>query len=116
MTNRQKLLQDAKELITKIPMESREALAKAIQNNVGIVDLELLGYPQRYVNSLEDYGIDTIEKLMNVQPESLFDVPQFGDAAFIKLYECLAKFNELEEIYATIDGKVTVKKSLVNMQ
>jgi len=116
MTNRQKILQEAKDLIAKIKPEARDALALAVANNASVVELELLGYPQRYVNSLEDYGIHTIEQLLNTAPENLFSVPQFGDSAFIKLYECLAQFSEWNEIIKKLNEKVSVAKTTVSMQ
>lgn len=116
MTNRQKVLHEAQELIAKIKPEAREALALAVSKNASIVDLELLGYPQRYVNSLEDYGIHTIEQLLNTSPENLFRVPQFGDAAFVKLYECLAQFSDWVQIHQKFNEKVIIKKPTVSMQ
>ena len=116
MINKQNVLQNVKKLISKIPTESRDALAVAISKNTSIVELELLGYPQRYVNSLEEYGILTIEQLMNTSPEILLGVPQFGDTALIRLYECLIKFVDLNKITKNLKQKVVVKQSTVSMQ
>lgn len=107
---KQEILRKVQKLIDAIPEKARIALAKASRDGTGVVDLELLSYPQRYVNNLEENGINTIEELLNKKPAELLELKQFGSNALLDLYKCLSNFHKLEAISAILENKVVIKK------
>ena len=101
---RSKIMIEVMELLKKIPKEAREAMAIAASEGAGISDLELLKFPARYINNLqEQHGITTMRELLNKKPEELIALRQFGDSALISLYQCLAKYHELQEISLALE-------------
>jgi DNA-directed RNA polymerase alpha subunit len=101
----------------KMPVEIREALDSisgkaliALEQGINdpIADLELLEFPQRYVNLLEDKGISLIGELLNYKWHELIGFKQFGVKALLKLYQCFAVYDTLKDKVAETQREVVI--------
>jgi len=82
----------------RIPPEARAAIARGIRRGDAVANLEYLGLSPRYMNLLENsrFNIITLQQLMAHNRDELLDIPGFGESALQQLFECLARYDELE--------------------
>lgn len=100
-----------------MPEEVRDALSRisdaaleAIQQGLDdpIADLELLEFPQRYVNLLEEKGISLVRELLNYKWFELMAFKQFGIKGLIKLYGCFSRYDELKGLTSRLEREVVI--------
>jgi DNA-directed RNA polymerase alpha subunit len=81
-----------------IPQKARVAIAEAVVRGDALANLELLGLPVRTINMLEysRYQITKLEDLLNCRREDLLEIPNFGRGSLQQIFECLARYDQLE--------------------
>ena len=74
------------------------AISKAVIRGDALANLELLGLSVRTINMLEHscYQITTLEDLLNCRREDLMEIPNFGRGSLQQVFDCLARYDQLE--------------------
>jgi len=91
--------------LPKVPDEAREAIARGIEDDHPICNLEDLckddhGKPclsQRMLNQLESAGIITLEQLMNKKKQQLLAIPNLGPEGLKAIFLALSKYDKFRE-------------------
>lgn len=91
-------------MIHEVCPEAKDAIARAVQQESPISDLEALGLNSRSISQLNDAGIITMGELMSKSPEQLLLLVRsgkkkysFGEGSLKQLFNALARYHELEQ-------------------
>jgi len=69
-------------------------LNQAIQDDMGVVDLELFGLPMRVINKLESSGIITLKELLYCTDKKLLSISQIGPKQIQSIKIAIHKIGE----------------------
>ena len=91
--------------------EAQRAIARGVQRDDPVANLEYLGFAVRNINILEGshHQITKLHQLVNCSREELLQIPNFGRSALDELLECLSRYDELEEAKRRMVGPRIVK-------
>lgn len=83
-----------------ISTAARLAIAKGIERGDCVIEMEAIGLPQRTVNALEEskFKIVRLEELVKCQIFQLREIKNVGEKAVDQIIDCLARYDELENI------------------
>lgn len=95
-------------MFSKISTNARHAIAAGVEREDPVADLELLGFPQRHINLLEEANIMTLTQLVQYRPFQLLQLHQFGQIALDNLMNCLSRYDELDAIKSDLEREVTL--------
>ena len=84
----------------EIPEKTLLAIRKGIKRGDAVVEMELMGLPQRVINALEDsdFQIIYLEKLVNHTLEQLLTISNIGEKAIKQLIEILSNYDKLDKM------------------
>jgi hypothetical protein len=83
-----------------LPPAALQAISRGIERGDCVVEMEILGVPQRMINALEysEYKIVKLEDLVNRRLDDLMTIDNVGVTAINQLINALSRYDELEKI------------------
>jgi len=81
------------------------AIAKAIEEETPVSELEALGVEERVCNMLEKRAIFTIADLLDTSEERLLKIPNMGKTCLSKIKRALQRLPELEDAWEDFIGE-----------
>lgn len=88
-----------------IPPAARQAISLGVARGDSVADLEFLGLPQRTISMLEasTHEIISLEDLVHHPHDDLLRIAHLGEKAVWQIFECLARYDQLDAIKARTD-------------
>lgn len=79
-------------------MIDKKMVVWAVEQEITIADMELLGFPSRLRDKLDARGILTLEQLLNYTEKDLRNIPGVGKGYIKCIYTILANLSKLKDI------------------
>lgn len=82
----------------QISREARTAIARGIQRDDAVAEMEMLGLSLRTINILEDsrFQIVRLSELVSLQQNQLLEISNFGEHGLHELMDCLSRYYLLD--------------------
>ncbi|MFM2093676.1 MAG: Bacterial polymerase, alpha chain terminal domain, partial [Planctomycetota bacterium] len=86
--------------VPKISAMAQHAIHLGIDRGASIAELELLGLPQRTIGMLEDSRLQiiTLAELLKHSQEELLQIENLGERTIREIFDCLARYDQLEPL------------------